>query len=117
MMRASPQKKRTIATWLRFTVIAGCTLMICGVATAQISGPVKLQCESLFNPLGMDSRHPALSWQLQDSRPGARQTPYQVQVAPSAKKLARGDSDVWDSGRVLSDQSRNVKYAGAELKA
>ena len=102
---------------MHFTVVAGCTLMIGGIATAQVSGPVKLECESLINPLGLDSRHPALSWQLQDSRRGARQTAYQVQVATSAKKLARGDSDVWDSGRVLSDQSRNVKYAGADLKA
>src|SRR5579863_3052021 len=112
MMRASAQEKGTMATWLRFTAVACWTLMIRDVATAQTSGPVKLQCESLINPLGMDSRHPALSWQLQDSRPGGRQTAFQVQVATSAEKLAKGDVDVWDSGRVSSDQSRNVKYAG-----
>ena len=116
-MRASPQRKGTTANWLRVTVIAVCVLNICAGATAQTGGPVKLQCESLINPLGMDSRQPTLSWQLQDSRLGARQTAYQVQVASSAEKLAKGDADVWDSGRVSSGQSRNVKYAGAELKA
>src|SRR5882757_6204659 len=45
---------------------------------ARVSG---LQCEYLFNPLGIDSRHPRLSWKLDDQRQGARQTAYQLLVS------------------------------------
>ena len=63
-------------------------------------------------PLGIDITHPRLSWQLQDSRRGARQTAYEVRVAASAEALAQDHADVWDSGKVDSDQSVNVPYGG-----
>ena len=36
-------------------------------------------------------------------------------VASTAEKLAKGEGDLWDSGRVASDQSLNVAYAGKPL--
>src|SRR5262249_26393196 len=79
-------------------------------------GPQKLECESLVTPLGMDAKEPVLSWQIRDEREGARQTAYQIQVASQESLLAAGKADVWDSGRVESDDSRNVKYAGPALR-
>ncbi len=76
------------------------------------NAPGHLQCESMPEPLGIDIAHPRLSWQLQDSRRGARQTAYEVRVASSAESLAQDHADVWDSGRVDSDQSVNVPYGG-----
>ena len=72
------------------------------------TGPSRLLCEGMQEPLGIDISHPRLSWQLQDSRRGARQTAYEVRVASSARRLAQDHADVWDSGRVDSDQSVNV---------
>ena len=37
------------------------------------NAPAHLQCEGMQEPLGIDIVHPRLSWQLQDSRRGARQ--------------------------------------------
>ena len=68
--------------------------------------PVNLRCEYFVNPLAIDTPRPRLSWQIDDPRPGARQTAYQIVV-----------DGVWDSGQVLSDQSVNVPYAGPELKS
>ena len=81
-----------------------------------VDGPEKLECESLVTPLGVDTKEPVLSWQLKDEREGARQTAYQVQVASQASLLAAGKADVWDSGRVESDDSRNVRYGGPPLR-
>ena len=67
--------------------------------------PVHLTCDSLSNPLGMDDPSPLFSWQLQDSRSGARQSAYQLQVASDPESLAAGKADIWDSGRVASEQS------------
>src|SRR5258705_4613263 len=81
------------------------------------NAPGHLQCESLPEPLGIDIAQPRLSWQLQDSRRGARQTAYEVRVAGSAEALAQDHADVWDSGKVDSDQSVNVPYGGPAVES
>ncbi len=78
----------------------------------QGAAPTRLQSEGMTEPLGIDITHPRLSWQLQDSRRGARQTAYEVRVAASAEALSQDHADVWDSGKVGSDQSVNVPYGG-----
>jgi alpha-L-rhamnosidase len=93
-----------------------CVFLFVLTASAQSTKPVKLQCESLSTPLGMDVKKPVLSWKIEDSRPGARQTVYQIQVASTAEGLANGKGDVWDSGRVESENSRSVPYGGAALE-
>ncbi|HKV79736.1 MAG TPA: family 78 glycoside hydrolase catalytic domain [Candidatus Sulfotelmatobacter sp.] len=82
-----------------------------------MSKPVQLKCDALVNPLGIDSKAPMLSWRLRDDRFGARQTAYEIQVASSSELLAAGKPDVWDSGRLESDQSAGVSYAGPALIA
>jgi alpha-L-rhamnosidase len=76
-----------------------------------------LRCEYLVDPLGLDELQPRLSWVLETDRRGARQVAYRVRVASSAAKLAAGDADRWDSGRVPSDQTAHVVYAGRPLKS
>jgi alpha-L-rhamnosidase len=66
--------------------------------------------------MGDDTRHPILSWKLQDSRSGAKQTAYRILVSKSLGTLAQAHGDVWDSGRVVSDQSTGVSYGGPDLK-
>jgi alpha-L-rhamnosidase len=85
-------------------------------AFAQSAKPVMLECESLSTPLGMDAKKPLLSWKLQDSMPGARQSAYEIQVASMAEMLATNKTDGWDSGRVESDNSLGVPYGGAALE-
>jgi alpha-L-rhamnosidase len=64
----------------------------------------------------MDAAKPLLSWKIEDSRHGARQNAYQIQVASTQENLAGGKADVWDSGRVQSDNSVGVAYAGPALE-
>ena len=79
--------------------------------------PDHLQCEAMQEPLGIDIAHPRLSWQLQDSRRGARQAAYEIRVASSPESLAQDRADVWDSGRVESDQSVDVPYSGPAVES
>lgn len=79
--------------------------------------PVHLTCDSLSNPLGIDDASPLFSWQLLDSRFGAHQSAYQLQVASNPESLAAGKADIWDSGRVTSGQSVGVAYGGSSLLA
>ena len=48
------------------------------------------RCEGMTEPLGIDITHPRLSWQLQDSRRGARQTAYEVRVASFGRGAGAG---------------------------
>src|ERR1700692_5141062 len=80
-------------------IVIACLCLFGGEASAQWDKPVKLECESLITPLGMDAKKPVLSWKLQDPGAGARQTAYEIQVASSSSLFALGKSGVWDSTR------------------
>ncbi|MBM4048654.1 MAG: alpha-L-rhamnosidase, partial [Planctomycetes bacterium] len=79
------------------------------------AAPQHLRCEYLVDPLGLDARVPRLSWEVNDVRIGAVQSAYQVLAASCPELLARGRGDVWDTGKVKSDQSVHVAYAGRPL--
>lgn len=71
-----------------------------------------LRCESQVAPFGIDQAAPALSWQIQDPRRGARQTAWQVLAASTPELLGENRGDLWDSGKVDSGQSHLVAYRG-----
>jgi alpha-L-rhamnosidase len=76
-----------------------------------------LNCEHLKNPLGIAATSPRLSWYSESGERGEMQTAYQILVASSKEKLDSDDADLWDSGKVDSDQSLFVKYAGKPLES
>jgi alpha-L-rhamnosidase len=76
---------------------------------------VHLRCEYLENPLGIDTLKPQLGWLLESSGHNQRQSAYQVLVASTPERLAANRGDLWDSGRVTSDESVHVVYAGQPL--
>src|SRR5258706_15306418 len=69
-----------------------------------------LICEYRTNPLGIDIVKPRLSWQMQTDRQGARQAAYRVFAASAPDRLSEGSADLWESGKVVSDQSVHVVY-------
>jgi alpha-L-rhamnosidase len=74
-----------------------------------------LRCELLTNPEGIDTPLPRLSWEIAGSERNIEQTAYQVLVASSKEKLASDEGDFWDSGKINSNQSIHVVYAGIPL--
>ncbi len=76
-----------------------------------------LRCEYLVDPLGIDETAPRLSWGLETPRRGARQLAYRIRVASTAERLAAGEADRWDSGRVESGETTHLAYAGASLRS
>ena len=81
-----------------------------------LGAPTGLQTDNLINPLGLDNPTPQFAWQLSDTRHGARQTAYRIEVATSRELLTAGKPDAWDSGRIESDQSIGILYSGAPVK-
>jgi hypothetical protein len=78
--------------------------------------PTQLRCEYAANPLGVDSAQPHLSWKLESAERDQRQTAYQIQ-ASSGELLAGAQPDLWDTGKVVSDETLHIPYAGKVLNA
>ena len=76
---------------------------------------VDLRCENLTNPVGIDETEPRLSWRLKSEVSGEKQTAYHVLVASSRDGCEKGIGDLWDSGKVDSEQSIHVAYSGNPL--
>src|SRR5438874_13281974 len=92
----------------------GLLLILCCAAlrSSFAAGVRDLRCEYLANPLGIHEAAPRLSWRMDSTRRGEMQIAYQVLAASAPELLARQKGDLWDSGRVASDQSAHVAYAG-----
>ena len=89
-------------------------VLIGGICPAAVT-PANLRCEYLTDPLGIDAGSPRFSWILSSNRRGELQSAYQILVASSPKLLSLGKGDLWDSGKVSSDESSQIIYAGNPL--
>ena len=78
---------------------------------------VRTSCEYLDEPLAVRELAPRLTWTLASDENGARPCAYRIVVADSRDALARGEGNLWDSGKVCSDETVNVPYAGRRLAA
>jgi len=94
------------------------TLLSISAWSAQAQVTVQhLTCEMLRNPLGIDSRQPRLSWQLQSDLRNVQQEAFHIIVASSLEKLNNNEGDLWNSGKVQSSASVLVPYAGKPLQS
>ena len=75
----------------------------------------KLVCENAVNPLGIETVSPRLSWQMISGRRDVKQRAYRIIVADDSMLLKKNQGNTWDSKKVISSQSLQVKYAGRKL--
>src|SRR5215469_4395460 len=85
------------------------------VSSVNATGIGEVRCEYRINPQGIDNPNPRLNWIIVSDRRGEMQTAYQILVASSKELLDSDQGDLWDSGRVQSNQSAGVEYAGKPL--
>jgi alpha-L-rhamnosidase len=76
--------------------------------------PLRLRCEYLEDPVGIDELSPRLSWWPNDSRPAEIQTGYELLAASTRDLLVLHEGDLWNSGRVESSATSLV-YRGKGL--
>lgn len=86
-------------------ILSQCTLLV----SAQLKVD-NLLTENLQNPVGIDVATPRFSWQLQSDTRNSMQTAYEI-------KVMDGKKTTWASGKINSDQSVMVVYAGAVLQS
>ena len=94
-------------------------LLLAPWAALHATDVVNLRCEYRENPFGIDVVKPRLSWIVEgqsdkaQSGRGIKQTAYQILVASSEELLKNDTGDLWDSGKVESDQSIHVEYGSS----
>jgi alpha-L-rhamnosidase len=76
-----------------------------------------LRCEYMQAPLGLDMIKPHLSWELQSDQRNVLQTAYRVLVADDSLLLNREIGNIWDSKKISSAASIQVRYSGKPLQS
>src|SRR5688572_24598539 len=61
---------------------------------------VGLKADYIDRPLGLENKHPRLSWRLESNQRNVRQSAYRILVAGSEDAVKAGQGDLWDSGKV-----------------
>ena len=106
-------KGAVLRGWALVATAWGC-LLVSAAARAELS-PVGLTCEYLTDPICVEAVPPRLAWKMSDPRRGSRQTAYRILVASTEAKLTSGEGDLWDSGKVASDETVGIAYGGRPL--
>jgi len=76
-----------------------------------------LKLEQKRTPLGVDISNPRFSWNMESEQRGVKQAAYQILVASSLKKLQGNEGDMWDSQRIIANQSIQIYYKGKPLES
>lgn len=90
--------------------------LISNASAGQIR-PESLRCEYRTNPLGIDVVSPRLSWIVMSDQRNQKQTAWQVLVASDRELLEQDRADLWNSGKVLDDETVAVVYGGKPLRS
>lgn len=113
----------------RFVVFIICTFSIIGllgctekltVSRQPISNNITaeyLRCEYLVDPLGVDEMSPRLSWVISSKQRAQEQTAYRIIVSSSKELLDKNFGDLWDTKKIISNETNQIAYAGNTLKS
>lgn len=80
------------------------------------SAPIRLRCESVKNPIGVQSAHPLLTWTPPQRDTLLRQSFYQIQVATSNANLQAADKRLWNSGKKQINPDFPPQYRGPNIQ-
>jgi len=96
---------------------SGCAVNKTTSSSASQSGITvdKLRCEYRVDPLGIDVLRPRLSWIVKSDQRSQRQNAYRILVADNEPDLLAGKGNLWDSGKVESDETISIFYSGKAL--
>ena len=105
-------------TFIVFTSVFLLSLLLlrCG-SKESLPAPEATICEYHENPIGLDRANPQLSWEIPAFRNGIAQSAYEILVASSMENLDKNQGDLWSTGKVMSDQSVYITYAGNPLES
>lgn len=76
----------------------------------------QLSVEYLNNNTGVDAKQPRLSWKLKSKQKNVQQSAYEIRVGKDLASLTQNSQLVWQTGKVLSNESLQSVYQGKPLQ-
>ncbi len=101
---------------LATVILAILFLVSCSSIQNSISPQELAVSEQFKNPIGFYDATPSFSWKLPQHKNIKKQTAYSIVVA-SKPELLPNNADLWESGKVESEQTLFVKYEGEKLSS
>ncbi|MFC4142693.1 family 78 glycoside hydrolase catalytic domain [Pedobacter mendelii] len=74
-----------------------------------------LLCEYKKRPVGVDVPKPILNWQLKSNKRNVMQGAYRILVSDDSLSLLKNIGNIWDTKKVSSDGSIQIRYGGKKL--
>jgi alpha-L-rhamnosidase len=87
-----------------------------GIAWMEQVRITKLRVEYRCNPIGIDAEAPRFSWIMEAGGRGQKQNAYQIFVATDPNECSEASADMWNSGKVVSNESVAITYQGKALQ-
>lgn len=78
---------------------------------------IKLRCNNISSPLGIESINPTFSWNIQSSDNNTTQSSFHILVSSTVELLEEETADMWNSGKTETDQSIGILYDGKKLES
>ena len=77
----------------------------------------RLLCEYAENPNQVFNPNPRFTWVIGTDVPGKSQSAWRVLVGADEGSLTSAKNLTWDSGKIISDQTMHIVYAGDPLQS
>lgn len=90
-----------------------CFIFLLPPDRAAAQQPTDLTCEYQVQPQNIDHPAPRFCWKIPAVKRGIRQLAYQVTVSSGPRK----QGDLWNSGKINSDQHIQIVYGGKPLSS
>ncbi|MEO5999152.1 MAG: family 78 glycoside hydrolase catalytic domain [Chitinophagaceae bacterium] len=110
------KRKQSVISKSCFIIFAGFCFAVNGNGQVTDLTATHLRTEYKEDPF-TEASQPRLSWELTSSRRAQVQSAYQVLVATSPILLNEPGADLWNSGKMTSNETNQVKYAGKPLSS
>ncbi len=91
--------------------------LVVSCKTTPETGVNDLRVEYLKNPLGVDTPAPRFSWKIRSGQRGLDQEAFQLIVAEDPEGIREAGGALWNSGKVRSSRTVNLKYEGEPLES
>ena len=103
-------------TQISITIVTILLLSSCREKSGPDLSVSDLKCNNLNNPAGT-GEYPEFSWILKSDQRAQAQTAYQIIIGKDQSAIDKYAGDIWDSGKIKSDNTTGITYSGKPLES
>ena len=84
--------------------------------------PIKIELEEAaqepdkYQIIGIGKKEPLLGWQIVSKEENIIQKAYRIILSKNKKNIEKNIGELWDTNKIESSNSTNIRYSGEELK-